>query len=308
MADNLDINTVHKELANKDFIVFAGTGATYGTGLPASWTELLQRLNTKQPVEGIKLDELQEYNYPAYAEMFFNKFENENNTDGYYNMIAEELNATHSPYGPLQLQILYTTGRIITTNFEDSFEKAFEIFAIHESNKKACKKQVLPNICTDMLKEDFCITYIHGRIDEKNIVFRATEFERYYPDDAENNSVLVQYLMDVYDNYTIVFVGFGFNDKYLKRMLQKIHDKLSLVGKESGASKLGIEVSHAQPRIRHYAFLPRADDELDNMLDSDLRSKGIGVVRYNKHKDVVECFQRIEQSRISFSTENENGR
>jgi hypothetical protein len=304
MTDNLDINTVHKELANKDFIVFAGTGATYGTGLPASWTELLQRLNTKQPIEGINLDELQEYNYPLYADMFFNKFENEKNTDGYYNMIAEELNATHSPYGPLQLQILYTTGRIITTNFEDSFEKAFEIFAVHEGIKKACKKQVLPNIYTDMLKEDFCITYLHGRIDEKNIVFRATEFERYYPDNEENNSVLVQYLMDLYDNYTIVFVGFGFNDKYLKRMLQKINDKLSPRGKGSGASKPTIEVSLGEPRLLHYAFLKKDDSELRRELDGDLRSMGIGIVRYNEHADVVKCFQRIEESRISFPTEN----
>jgi hypothetical protein len=308
MADNLDINNTHKELAGIDFIVFAGTGATSGTGLPETWTELLNRLHKKRPVQGVNLEELNEFNYPAYAEMLFNGFENEKNPDGYYNMIEEELRATKSPYGPLQLQIFYTTGRIITTNFEDSFEKAFQIFSVRKKIRKACQTQILPNVDTDILKEDFCITYLHGRIDKRNIVFRTTDFTRYYPDDMSNTSKLEQYLMDIYDRHTIVFVGFGFMDKYLKRMLRKIYNKLALRGEDSRALKQEIEVSLTKPPILHYAFLQRGNSELEEELDNDLRSIGIGVVRYLEHVEVVKCFERIEKSRISFPVENENDR
>ena len=71
MDDKLDINNIHKVLP-KDFVVFAGTGATYGTGLPESWEVLLERLQKKKPVKGIKLESLDGCNYPSYAEMYFN--------------------------------------------------------------------------------------------------------------------------------------------------------------------------------------------------------------------------------------------
>lgn len=307
MADNLDINNIHKVLP-KDFVVFAGTGATCGTGLPESWTELLKRLQKKRPVQGIVLEELSEFNYPSYAEMFFNEFENEDNEDGYYNMIEDELKATLSPYGALQLQIFYTSGRIITTNFEDSFEKAFEIFSLREKITKTLQTQNLPNINTNILNEDFCITYLHGRIENRNIVFRTTDFTRNYPDEMNDTSVLEQHLMDVYDRYTIVFVGFGFMDKYLKRLLRKIYNKLALRDEGSDVLKPQIEVSLAKPPILHYAFLKRSNPKLEEELDSELRSIGISVVRYCEHAEVVKCFQRIEKSRISFPTENENDR
>jgi hypothetical protein len=302
MADNLDINNIHKVLPT-DFIVFAGTGATFGTGLPATWTELLERIHKKRPVRGVTPGKLSEFNYPAYAEMFFNEFEHENNQDGYYNMIEEELKATHSPYGPLQLQIFYTVGRIITTNFEDSFEKAFETFSFRKGITKTCKTQTLPNIGTDILKEDFCITYLHGRIDKRDIVFRTTDFTKYYPDDMNNTSVLEDYLMHIYDKHTVVFVGFGFLDKYLRSMLRKIYTKLKIRGENRDMLKPEVEVSVGEPPVRHYAFLKRGDPKLEKELDNDLRSMEIGVVRYCEHREVIECFQRIEKSRMSLAGE-----
>lgn len=305
MADNLDINNIYKVLPT-DFIVFAGTGATYGTGLPETWTELLERLHKKRPVQEINFEKLNEFNYTAYAEMFFNGFEHENNTNGYYSMIEEELKATKSPYGSLQLQIFYTTGRIITTNFEDSFEKAFETFSLRKGITKTCKTQTLPTIGTEILKEDFCITYLHGRIDKRNIVFRTTDFAKYYPDDMNDTSVLEDYLMHTYDKHTIIFVGFGFLDKYLRNMLRKICGKLNLRDerdKDTGILKPEIEVSLGNPVIKHYAFLQRGNTELDKKLDDDLRSMGIVVVRYREHSEVVRCFERIEKSRMSLAGE-----
>ena len=51
MADNSDINTVHKELAKEEFIVFAGTGIVAGTGIASSWGKLLEALGEEAGID-----------------------------------------------------------------------------------------------------------------------------------------------------------------------------------------------------------------------------------------------------------------
>lgn len=303
MADNLDIKSVHKELAKKDFIVFAGSGAS----IVPEWKKLLKGLHEKQPVSGVNIEELNEYDYPDYAQMFYNQFERQGNIEDYWKAIEEELTKKDEPYRTLQLGIIYTTGRIITTNFEDSFEEAFDIYFSREKKQNDCHIEILPDINKDSLEKDFCITYLHGRIDRRNIVFTTTEYTRFYSrDDEDSISKLEEYLKNIYKKRTIVFVGFSFSDRYLSKALKKIYHQLELEKK----SKLipEPEESLEENHYLHYAFLKIGDNSmLDSEIDSNLASMKVGVVRYGEHSDVVKCFERIEKSRISFERENRSG-
>lgn len=297
MADNLDINNIHKVLP-KDFVVFAGTGTCWGTGVEPEWKKLLEALYKKYQVAGVTLDEIEECNYPECAQLIFNEFERRSNTEEYYEIIKKELEANIAPYSTVQLESVCTTGRIVTTNFESSFEKAFEIRFEMENKDKTIQTQILPEINEDILAEDFCITYLHGRIDKKLIVFTISEYEKFY----SSKSDLIKFLECVFGQHVIVFIGFSFFDRYLKKTLEKVHTDIEWDREEKG--KLISENKERTTKIhyRHYAFLEKrssTQEELleEQKLDDDLAAIGIGVVRYNEHSEVINCLKKIREEK-----------
>ena len=95
MAERLDITTIHNELAKKDFIVFAGTGIVAGTGVPPSWTTLMERLGKEAeiPTEGKS-----EEQYPDLAQKIWNKLGDEDRQDLFDEVIKEICEPTHARY------------------------------------------------------------------------------------------------------------------------------------------------------------------------------------------------------------------
>ena len=203
---SLDIKTIHLELAKKDFIVFAGTGTCSGTGVEPEWKKLLEALYEKYNVSGVTLNDVEEYNYPEIAQMIFNEYEKRRKIDEYYEIIERVLKANVAPYSTLQLESVLTTGHIVTTNFERSFEKAFETRLEAQNKDREISTQTLPNINVDILNKDFCLTYLHGRIDIKQIVFTISEYEKFY----SSKSNLIKFLESVFCQHIIVFIGFRF--------------------------------------------------------------------------------------------------
>lgn len=298
MQDNLNINKIHIELAKKDFVVFAGTGTCSGTGVEPEWEKLLEALYKKYKVAGIILNDIEEYNYPECAQLIFNEFEKRNNIDEYYEIIEKELEANVAPYSTLQLESVCTTGRIVTTNFERSFEKAFETRFEMENKARTIPTQTLPNINVDILGEDFCITYLHGRIDIKPIVFTISEYEKFY----SSRSNLIKFLECVFCKHVIVFIGFSFFDRYFKKTLEKVHNNIERDKEEKGMLISKSREETTKIHYRHYAFLEKrssTQDELlkEQKLDDDLAEIGIGVVRYNQHYEVIDCLKKVREQK-----------
>ena len=304
LQEELDINNVHRELGGKDLVVFAGSGASH---VPA-WNRLLKGLLESQPVGGLDLDNVNEYNYPECAQMFFNEFKREGNIDRYWALVEEQLRVRDEPYRTLQLNILYATTRVITTNLERSFEDAFETYLRRKRRQERYRVQILPHINTDALRDGLCITYLHGRIDMRNIVFTSSVYQEYYGGSEDDRlTELEQYLKDVYHEYTIVFVGFSFQDRFLSNALKRVHAALMLEKEEEDEFKPTHKIVRGRKRYGHYAFLKKEDPELDQRMDVDLKAIGINVIRYQEHKEVARCFERIELSRLSPIAENKDG-
>jgi hypothetical protein len=66
------------------------------------------------------------------------------------------------------------------------------------------------------------IVYLHGNNDENNYIFRTEEYEFYYPSvfGKPGNSELEEFLRDIIRQFTIIFIGFSFNDDIFVNFFQ----------------------------------------------------------------------------------------
>ncbi len=74
------------DLSQRDFIIFAGAGVSEPTGI-LLWKELLKALNEIQPLTGVTIDDVEDFQYPNIAQMLFDKFAKNGNAEEYKKII-----------------------------------------------------------------------------------------------------------------------------------------------------------------------------------------------------------------------------
>ncbi|ODS37483.1 MAG: hypothetical protein A7315_13465 [Candidatus Altiarchaeales archaeon WOR_SM1_79] len=306
-----EIMEVAKELAEKDFIVFAGTGVTGDTGIPRSWKRLLEELLKSASINNINIDKVDPKEFPDIAQKIYDSLKRQNREDGYYGIIKKNLTPTMTPYSTQEYDILLTTNWVVTTNFDTTFESALDRkFETNEENKIP-RIDSLPDFKKENLFERESIVYLHGSVDERFIIFKTSDYENYYPSVSEKNGSkkLEEYLKYIYENYRIVFIGFSFDDQYIRASFENIYEEL----------KRDDEIASPKPshppildNICHYAFLPEvssdnndySDEENKKLiklrmeaekLDKDLKSMNIKVIRYNNHIEWMNCFAKTRE-------------
>jgi len=294
------------DLSQKDFIVFAGAGIPEPTGVPL-WKELLKTLYDKQPLNGVevKMDDVNEYQYPNIAQMLFDEFATKGDSNDFKKTIQKKMQSTKIPHTVTQEEIIQACGgRIVTTNFDDTFESAFKRLIRNGAIKSELTVQTLSNLECEKVKENNCITYLHGKCNEDEIIFKKADYTKHYPSlDGRQESPLEKLLRYFYIecNISVVFVGFSFEDSYVMRSLERIY-------KETELDKPSI-----MNGINHYALLenkvsedadtskPKVKCLLEEMklIEKNLKAIKIKVLRYehNIHKEIDEIFTSINQMR-----------
>lgn len=307
------------EISRRDFIVFAGTGVTYG--IP-KWKDLIARLSMCLNIFDIDIDKVSEEMYPEIAQNIYERMKNDGHENQYYETIRNALTPTETDYSPQQYDICISTNCVVTTNFENTFQTAY------------CRKQEtinpainpsppiidsLPDFKYEYLLESNRIIYLHGQINEHNIVFKLDDYQNNYPSVSgkpDCPDVLEKYLDYLYKNYTIVFIGFSFKDKYFLNSLININKKIQIAD-QYYSQKIGYNPKIS--KIKHYAFLPDVDinnrkyliENIDSFsketreyadanrlyemekLDNELNSINIEVFRYKQHIDWTRAFELI---------------
>jgi len=313
------------ELAKKDFIVFAGAGIPRETGIP-DWKSLLKALLTECPIDNIDVDTINPNEYPSIAQRVYDNLKSQNKEDKYYEIIKEQISPRNAPYSTAQLEIVTTTNWIVTTNFDTTFEYAFEKkFEERKINKKL-NIQSLPEFKMQNYLNEDSIIYLHGKADERFIIFRRDDYENYYPSVSkkrDGSKDLEDYLKYLYKNYTIVFIGFSFDDFYIKEAFKYIYEE-TMYSDQIASKKIGY--LPRLDKIQHYAFLKKVDfgnndfliKNINNFapeseeymkakklidqseLIKELESMKIKVILYNEHIEWIQCFQEIRKIRRSF--------
>lgn len=174
-----ELNIFYEEIKDKNYFVFAGTGVNTGTGIPGSSQELLKSLYDIEPLEDVEFGKIEEKEYPNIARRIYGSLCSKQKEEEYYKIIKDNLKADNAPFSTQHTQIWKTCNRVVTTNFDNSFERAFN--DLHEEKPEKLEKMYLDSLDSRKLEEKFSITYLHGRIDEKAIIFKKEDYEIFYP-------------------------------------------------------------------------------------------------------------------------------
>ena len=301
MDKEITISNLHEELAKKKgFVVFAGTGVVYGTGVPESWDKLLEELGQEAGVD-VTAEIKRGADYPDIAEDIYNKLPQASREETYNRLLKNRLRPTILSYAPLAREIIKTTQWVVTTNFDETIEKAFD-----EMKCSPVAIWTLPCFKHENRLGQYTLVYLHGNTETRCTIFKRSDYNLYYPSVSGGNGPrdLENYLEWLYDKQTIVFVGFSFQDAYLMGCLPKIRERLFL--KEEDLRKRQYGYKPPTYGRSHYALLMRPrreqckseDDyrrkcESNRELESDLASLDVRVVWMDQYRDWIDCFDRV---------------
>lgn len=311
-----------EDLSQRDFIVFAGAGVPEITKIP-TWRDLLIALERRHRIRGVNIREVDSYLFPEIAQMLFVMFQKENNVEEYYKIIRKEIQPKAASQTNLQQEIILATRRIITTNYDDTFERAFKTLHDRGNIEEECTIQTIATLTDVKLKKKNLITYLHGRFNENSIVFKATEYDNNYSClNGGSESDLEKLLRYVYSEEALVFVGFSFDDRYITRTIERIYQEIK---NEHVKYEGDLNFKPFLSKIKHYALLedvPFDDEEIDpqehgkgfdpelkkaerirraKLLQEKLESMNIKVIRYEYGQHLqLECwFKDIQRKRAA---------
>lgn len=312
------------DLAKRDFIVFAGSGMSSGTGI-LKWRELLEALNGLVKLGGVDVGKIDPLHFPEIAQMIYDRLDSDGRIAEYSEKIQECMKPTQCSWDSKHKKIIQASSSIVTTNIDGVFEKA-----ITDTLKdrpqwvprgQVFSYQTLNNLDIRKVANSYHITYLHGRYNEKEIILKTCDYFKFYR--VRNGGIasnLEKMLMDVFSRREgIVFVGFSFEDRFMLEVF------------EQGFQKLKEEVESAKEwkgiypeEIRHYALLedplkggrereeylmgnslnilPDSEDwpgkievEKRRKLEGRLREINIEVIRYghDNHIEIESYFEEI---------------
>lgn len=317
------IDNMIDDLAERDFIVFAGAGIPHESKPPITWEELLAAFRIAEPELATRdINNVGEHEYPDYAQEIFEALRGRGRESRYYEILREKLQATNARFSSEQRDIIETAKRVVTTNFDDSFTNAMERELEGKGEKATRTMQSLPDLQITVLNTDYSVSYLHGRTDEKCIVFKTEDYTTFYPSQSENDrgsDNLEQFLRHLYEEQTIVFIGVSFNDKYLLNALNGFYDRVKQndeVGREKKVS-----YKSKLDDIQHYAFMPEdmgikaeekyrseksniSEEQIDKEIEKERNNRRevlgelkIQVVMYKKHLEWTDWFRSIRDRR-----------
>lgn len=305
------------DLSQREFIIFAGAGTSETAGVKL-WKKILHSLDEKQPNSEKKLniDNWDDYEYPELAQILYGRYSQNNEVSRFYNIIRNEVTQTKENCSKLQNLMVRLSNHIITTNYDNTFEEAFQEEQIKYSSQK------LPNLKLDNIRRK-TVTYLHGSIFEEKpeIIFKTEDYAKYYSALSNGMESCVEKLLDyIYNQSTkaILFHGFSFGDRFIEETFSRLHMRNLL---KIYAELMKQTANLSRDNIQHYALLRYSISNNNDLLpihirnDSNAQNKkmqqfereikenekllrmNISVVRYEEHIDALDILREIEKNR-----------
>ncbi|MGH7800440.1 MAG: SIR2 family protein [Thermodesulfobacteriota bacterium] len=247
---------------SKKVAAFVGAGTSRVLGIK-TWRDVLSEMAEAFEVDFDVIDQIKRHGYSKTASIIFNT---KNDLDFYLNFLSSQFVPTSGTHYSVHFKILNTFKVVLTTNYDTSFEsvhadinRALEMRGVQ---RESLGIQKLPNFrVTDIHMNPTTIVYLHGNNDDRVFIFREEEYMNYYPsiyNSGNMNSPLESFIRDICREFTLVFIGFSFDDQdfvsFYKRVLKEefISEKeifLKLYNKEHPVSELP----------KHYAVISEED-------------------------------------------------
>lgn len=317
-------NNMVADLAERDFIVFAGAGMSMSQGI-MKWRELLETLNGLVKLKGVDVGNIDSLHFPEIAQMIYNRLEGDGRVAEYYEAIQKSMEPTQCSWDSKHQKIIRASSSVVTTNIDGVFEKAItDILADKPQwvpSGQELSYQTLSNLDIEKTANPYHITYLHGRYDEKEIILKTCDYFKFYRvRNGGEVSDLENILKRVFcKREGIVFVGFSFGDRFILETFEQGFQEL----KEKIENEKGRKEVYPE-EIKHYALLEdpltggqerekwlienrtnisqesedwpdKIEVEKREKLEGRLREINIEVIRYEygKHIEIEPYFEQI---------------
>lgn len=276
---------------NKKVIAIVGAGTSKTLGIK-NWHELLEDMNKEF---GSNIDitrSIVENGYAKTATIIYNSIEKKITKDSYNTFMRKQFETKTTNYVGVHMEIFNIFKIILTTNYDTSFERAFEARKrIIESSRNQCDEKLkiwkLPYFkITEILSDLPLLVYLHGNNEENKYVFLEDEYKHYYPSyyNSQMPSELENFLRDIFYNFYLVFIGFSFNDIHFCKFYERIIEEF-MMNKGKYISRYKEEYQLFLPK----SFVIISNDELKTSVDK---------------KEIMNIFGKENNSWVNFFTNN----
>lgn len=224
-----DFRRLNKSMLEQKLVVFVGAGVSMGSGL-LSWNGLTNEI--KKTLGDTSFTQNDNTIIP---QLYYNS----RGKKEYIELIKDLLFNSDIKPNIIHDKIVKLKPRyVITTNYDNLIEKAFynngEFLDVVERDSD------LPYVQSDRM-----IIKMHGGFKYNNFVLKEDDYLSYH-----NNFILIEnYIKALFSRYTILFIGYSFNDPDTKQILNWVRDIL----KEDQQRAYLIDIEHdADQQIHEY--------------------------------------------------------
>ncbi len=288
---------LYNSFKENNVVVFAGAGVSMGepSGLP-SFSKLADDIAERIGEKPMCRDKSNPLYKPI--DLFLDELSSANKT-AINKRAAEILNDRYKKPNDLHLNIIRLFKdtqniRIVTTNFDRLFTKAF-----HKVYGKNAKLKIYSNPALPSGGDFNGIVHLHGSLAEpEHMVLTRTHFGRAYL----TNGSARRFLLPLFQKYTVLFIGYSLDDvvmDYLQRALPHETTKKRYILTESKADdnykwkSLGVEpirFEKNKENENHYSNLYELVDKLANRLNWSLIDWEDELSSYcSQHPDSLEA-------------------
>ena len=299
------IEDLKRSYARNEVILYCGAGTSFNNGVP-TWKELLYNIfvdiYVTGPVPNINIDTFYEtidkncgISLPILARYLKNELK-----DQFEATVAKQLYKNIEYEGndlisaiidlcKIQYKSVGGVKSIITTNFDDIFEKNFqkekyEAVPVYDNNQQTGNK--------------FPIYHVHGYLPKDS---NPPQCELVFSEDAYHNQFYLPYKwqnliqLDAFNHNTCLFIGVGFTDPNLRRLLDISRNQCGsdrqhyIIRRVETINKLSSVSGFSEKDTR--VFL----QALNRIQEEDAKKLGLKYILVNSYSEIPQILRRIGQ-------------
>lgn len=254
---NIDICNLREAKDNKRLVVFVGAGASIASGYP-SWCEVVEKIAKNLPYDtkGLDLLRIPQYYYNERGRNEYEKFMRKI-------FRHQEILPIHEIHKEI---IKLGTSIIVTTNYDNLIERAFEEYGVFLNVIAEDKDIPYKNIGHTLIK-------MHGDFEHHNFVLKEDDYLHY----GQNFKIIETFLKSLIATNTLLFIGYSFNDPDTKQIFSWIKEILG------------------ENMLR--AYMLNVTDDYNELHQKYYRNLGINVIYAKEiHKSISDLSKLAERT------------
>lgn len=238
-----DFRFLNKSMLNNELVVFVGAGVSMGSGLP-SWNKLVEEIQARLGISDSSFSD-----NTIIPQLYYNS----RGKKDYNELIRSLLYKPYTlPNNVHECLVKINPRYIITTNYDELIEQAFSDAGIFLDVIE--KDSDLPYAHTDHM-----LIKMHGGFKYDNYVLKEDDYLYY----SNNFTLISTYIKALFARYTILFIGYSYNDPDTKQLFSWVRSIL----KED----------------QQRAYLINTDDDYDAQTADYYKNMGINVIYAQNH-------------------------